>query len=309
MPTATSTYHDILETHRSKLVRLAEKRGVNRLRELYDRSQEQLAAKLRRTSPGRKTSFTAHQQRALLGQIQQGQQMIAARLAGELGDLSREAQVESLRGLGTWLGRMEKHYGSADIDLPIDEAARFWGVVDKRRSSLLKQHETSMATYGAHIVGKMEKDLGLSLMQGETIDGAIDRVQKVADVEWWKAEQIVRTEISFATNATHYDGIAAAAEEIDDLYLRWVEHVTDSGQPMDDRVGADSLVLHGQVTKPDGWFEMPRDPRVSQDLWGKTWQFPPSRPNDRAVLAAWRPHWGGYAYRMVGNRRVPMRAK
>jgi hypothetical protein len=307
VPAATSAYHQILETHRTNLVRLSEHRGVDRLKKLYDRSQEELAEKLRRTAPGRRTSFTAHQQRALLAQVQQGQAVIAARLAGEAGDISRDVQVESLRGLSTWLGRMEKHYGGADIDLPIDEAARFWGVIDRRRSSLLKQHATSMTRYGSHLVGKMEEELGLATMQGETVDGAIGRVMDTAQVEWWKAEQIVRTEWAWAYNATHYDGIEETAKEIEDLYSRWVEHVSDSGQPLDDRVGADSLAMHGQVARPGELFVMPRDPRVSPKMWGKTWQFPPDRPNDRAVLAAWRPHWGGFAYQMRGGRRIPFR--
>lgn len=300
-------HRKVLDLHRQRLVRLVEHRGVRRLKSLYDRAQDELATKIKRTVPGRKDRFEAHQHRVVLAQLRQGQAVISAHLAGESGDISREVQVESLRGLSSSIGRLERAYRGAAVDLPIEEAARFWGVIDRRRTSLLRAHETSMAHYGARLVGKMEEHLALSLAQGETTEDAIDRVldttSGTAGVEWWKAEQIVRTEWSWAYNATHADGIAEVAKDVDDIYSRWVEHVTDDGVPLDARVGADSIVLHGQVTRPGELFTMPNDARVSTKLWGKQWAFPPDRPNDRAVIAAWRPHWGGLAYEMRAGRR------
>lgn len=297
-------FHRTLDTHRQRLAKIVENRGVGRIKRLYDRAQEELAAKLRRVTPARRDTFTAQQHRIVLGQVQQGQMLIAKHLAGEAGDISREAQVESLRGLSQQIGALEAEYTGADVVLPIDEAARFYGVVDRRRTSLLRQHEESMANYGAGLVGKVEEQLALSLATGETTDAAIDRVQDTAEGEWWQAERVVRTETAWAFNATHADGIAELASEVDDIYMRWVEHVTDSGEPMDDRVGADSIAMHGQIARPGGMFIMPPDMDVSPSLWGKRWAFPPNRPNDRAVLSAWRPHWGGLAWEWKGGRKV-----
>jgi hypothetical protein len=296
-------YYKTLEVSRNRLNRLAADRNVSQLKGLYDTAQDELHAKLQRTTPGRKEDFTAHQQRIVLAQVRQGQAVLSRRMAGEQGDLTRQAQVDSLRGLGSMIGKLEQKFTGADVPLPIDEAARFWGVVDKRRTSLLQQHKTSMASYGKRVVGAVEQNLALSLVQQETTEEAIDRVRKVAGNEWWQAERIVRTETAWAMNATHADGIAEIAEEVDDMYMRWTEHVTDDGEPMDNRVGADSIAMHGQVTRPGGLFTMPDEEGVSDSLVGMRWAFPPNRPNDRAVLSPWRPDWGGLAWTFNGRRR------
>jgi hypothetical protein len=299
-----ANYERTLDAHRRNLAKIVEDRGVDRIKRLYDKAQDELNAKLRRITPARRDTFTAYQHRIVLAQVQQAQTQIARKLAGEAGAVSREAQVESLRGLTDQIGKLEKTYTGADIVLPIDEAARFYGVVDQRRTSLLKQHEESMASYGARVVGKVEEQLALSLATGETADAAIDRVQQTTDREWWQAERIVRTETAWAFNATHADGVAELASEIPDIYMRWVEHVTDDGEPMDNRVGADSIAMHGQIIRPGGMFVMPPDPEVSTSMWGQRWAFPPNRPNDRAVLSSWRPHWGGLAWEWKGGRRI-----
>jgi hypothetical protein len=131
----------------------------------------------------------------------------------------------------------------------------------------------------------------------------------------WQAERIVRTECAWAFNATHADGIADAARELPDMMMRWTEQCDDaSGAPLDDRVGVDSIALHGQLAKPGGVFTMPPTSLVP-DKSGKTdvplglvgmmWAHPPNRPNDRAVLAPWRPHWGVPGWTWDGSGRVP----
>ncbi len=279
---------------------MTEKHGPARLKKLYDTAQTELAEKLRRIPGGMKGSFTAHQHRMALGQIQQGQKIIAQNMAGEVGVLSKQAQVDSLRGLASSIHELDSVYTGAEVPLPIDEAARFWGVIDKRRTSLMKAHEASMSAYGDRLVGKMEEQLALSLIQGETMPKMVARVQEVAANEWWQAERIVRTECAWASNATQVDGIEEVAREVDDMYIRWAEYVDDTFEPLDDRVGVDSIAMHGQVVRPGGLFIMPATTEDGQDvpdaLIGRGWNFPPDRPNDRAVVSAWRPNWGGVAW-------------
>lgn len=112
---------------------------------------------------------------------------------------------------------------------------------------------------------------------------------------------------SYARGAT--EGIVAQAQAMPDLRQRWCEHVADdSGAPLDDRVGVDSLAMHGQVVPPGGLFtqppEAPDGQEVSDSLVLQTWPHPPNRPNDRAVVQAWRPHWKVPAWTWQG-RRVP----
>lgn len=303
----TRAYEKILVQHRNKLAYLAERHGPARLKKMYDKAQGELVDKLRRIRPGREGSFTVQQQRTTLAQVKQGQALLSRRMAGAVGDISKQAQVESLRGLGESIGKLEKIYTGAEITLPIDEAARFWGIIDQRRTSLMKAHEASMDAYGTRLVGKVEEQLGLSLVQQETMVKAVDRVQDVLENEWWQAERIVRTECAWASNATAVDGMREISKEVDDLYVRWNEFVDDDFEPLDDRVGLDSIAMHGQVARPGGYFTMPDmtpgGEDVPESLVGRTWAFPPDRPNDRASVSPWRPAWGGVAWLYDGGDR------
>lgn len=305
-------YKATLDEHRRRLARVAERRGVGQLRRLYEEGQaavtKQLARAVRTSS-----KFTALQQSIFLVQLRQGEALLAKRMVGELGDITYEAQVEALRGLISDMHKLERSFTGADIVLPIEEASRFRGVVTGRRESLLRAHETSVAKYTGQVVTKMEDEISLSLMAGETAGDAIDRVMDVADTEWWQAERIARTETVWAFNATQYDGMKEASEELPDMLVRWNEFVSDDGVPLDNRVGADSLAMHGQVAAVGTPFVFPSTmpdgspiPKEARHLLGESWSFPPNRPNDRATLSPWRPHWGVPGWRLEGGLRVQL---
>jgi hypothetical protein len=94
--------------------------------------------------------------------------------------------------------------------------------------------------------------------------------------------------------------------------MRWEEHCLPTGEPLDDRVAVDSLALHGQLADAAGFFTMPATAPVADKkgqtmvpaaLVGLQWEFPPNRPNDRAVLSPWMSGWGVPAWEWVGGRR------
>lgn len=304
-----SKFDQVLDQHRLRLTRLTERSGVARIKKLYAEATSDMTRKLAATAKriGGK-SFTMHAQRAIMAQLTQGQILISSKMAGELNVQAREAQEESLRALSSNIKTLEKHYTDSVPPLAIDEAAIFAGVVDKRKESLLKQHKTSMANYGARVIGQVENQLALSTLEGESPFEAVGRVQDVIEGEWWQAERIVRTETAYAVNATHSDGIEELVEELPDIMCMWCEHCDEDGNPLDDRVAVDSQALHRQVVMPGGWFtepdEAPDGQEVPDDLAGDAWQFPPNRPNDRAVITAWRQHWGGVAWRYSGGERI-----
>ncbi|MEE9592236.1 MAG: hypothetical protein V3W28_01495, partial [Thermoplasmata archaeon] len=133
-----------------------------------------------------------------------------------------------------------------------------------------------------------------------------------ADVEWWQAERIARTEALWAANATHADGMRESARTLPDMMMRWTEYVDDATyRPLDDRVDDDSIALHGQVAPVGGVFRFPLSmptgapiPRRLQRFIGKSWAHPPNRPNDRSSLSPVRPHWGVSGWQWVNGRRV-----
>lgn len=305
-------YRELLGEHRTRLDRLIDRRGSARLKRMYEQAEADLIKKLAAQAGSRGATFTAHTHRLMLAQIRQGQAMIARRMAGELGDLTKEAQVESLRGLGRQVTKLEKAFTGVTTVLPIEEAATFQGIVRGRSTSLMRLHESSMARYGARLVGKMEGELSQSLMQGETMHEAIGRIEEVTGREWYAAERIVRTETAMAYSATSADGIAAISDSVGGMWMRWTEFVSDStGDGLDDRVGIDSEAMHGQVAPPGGKFTQPPTSKsgkiVKGKIVGEDFEFPPNRPNDRATLAPWRPEWGVPGWQWIGGRRVPVK--
>jgi hypothetical protein len=186
-------FEQVLSAHRKTLDRIVEKGAVERLRSVYMRATSEVLAKLERLGKG-STSFTAQHLRMCLAQLKAGQIYIDDQLLGELNAASREAQVESLHTLVRSYTKLEKHFTGQEPVLPIEEAARFAGVIDKSRPTLLRQHQTSLKRYGASMIDRFEDEMSLSMAGGETLDGAIGRVHGIYKGEFWQAERIGRTE-------------------------------------------------------------------------------------------------------------------
>lgn len=307
---------EAVATHRHVLNKVISAQATKKMKALYDEAQGALVRKLRSTAGrGMSNSFTAHQQRMVLVQLRQGQALITQRMAKDMGPLSKQAQEKSLNGLVEDVSRLNKAFTGSELTIPVEEAATFAGVIKGRTPSLLQRNKVSMARYGVSVVEKVEKTLALTLLKGESTGEAIDKVADAIDGEWWQGERIVRTEMAYAYNATHADGVEEAAKEIPELMMQWQEFCDDDGEPMDDRVAVDSIAMHGQVASPGSEFFMPAtapfpdadgETKVPFKLVGLGWEFPPNRPNDRAVLSPWMEDWGVPGWRYAGGRRIQL---
>lgn len=302
-------FDDAVQIHRAALDRLLDKRSLPGLKKFYDDAQAELARKLNRLiRTGRKDTMTAMQLKQLREQVRIAQAEIARQLAAGLKPVTKEAQGEGVRQVARTFVDLERKFTGATISVPLEEAATFAGLIEQRSPSLIRSIDSSFQRYGVKVTSDIERELALSLATGETPADAIERVQKVADINWWRAERIVRTETAAAWNAGHSASTAELAEDFEDVYNRWCEYVDDvTGSPLDDRVAVDSLALHGQVAKPGDAFVMPPDNRVSSLLWGKRYMHGPNRPNDRSVTMPWRPHWGTPAWIWKNGQKVPMK--
>lgn len=304
-----SHYSAVLSAHRARLERLIERRGVSQVQKVYDEAASELGARLKSLTARRQSqTYDAHMNRLVLAQIKTGQHTMNQRILGEMSDIDSEAQVETIQSLSRDLEHLWKKYRGETLEIPIDEAVSLHSLVGKRQNQLDKMHADSLARWGARTFNKIHKSLSMSVATMDTPDQAMRRIMDPKtgnpDLEFWQAERIVRTEGSWATNRTHADGIEEASRVVPELMLRWVEHVSEDGRPLDDRVGEDSLVLHGQIVEPGGLFVMPEDPDVSEDMWGEMWMHPPNRPNDRSIVSAWFPGMGVMAWVYRGGIRI-----
>ncbi len=314
-----SAYAQALAGQHRFLEQVETKAALQRLKKTYDAANEELARKLAAlVKAGKGETFTAHQARQMLVQIKAGQVKLAQAMAGKLGAETKGVQSSAVKKLIQEIEQLEKKYTGAAFEMPMSEVAHFTGATGKREQSLLKMHKSSMANYGIKNVDRMERAMATALASGVTNDEAIAKIMDAADVSWSQGERIVRTELSWAFNATQADGIEAAAAELPDMMMRWSEHCTDAGVPLDDRVAVDSIAMHGQLTAPGGLFVMPPTAphpdakgvtKVPDRLVGMSWEFPPNRPNDRSVVQPWRPHWGIPGWMWHDGRRVPLKTK
>lgn len=140
---------------------------------------------------------------------------------------------------------------------------------------------------------------------GQTVAQLKQRFADVARDHWWRVARISRVVEAWTFNAVRTDMVREVGGGV--FFLRWTELVDDAtGQPLDDRVAADSLVLHGQVARPGESFTMPPHLNVRRTEWLRSWNHPPNRPNDRAVLTLWRSGLGVPAWVWRDGARVPL---
>jgi hypothetical protein len=318
-------FDQIAREHLRRLDRLAERGSAARLKGLYERAFAEMERKARHLMRGQsKDSFSAHHARQVMAQLKAGIRTLALNLTGDTTAYAQEAAREARSATIRNIRRLEEHYAGTTPVLPAEEAARFIGAAgvsgptsllrDASRHGLLPGRvQTSMARYGARMIGRFEEELAQSTIQGETVGEAIDRIQDTGDLLWWEAERIARTETAWAYSAASADAIDEADQLMrvggeDGVYMRWSEHISDeTGLAYDDRVAADSFAMHGQVSAPGQSFVMPPYNGVDSRRWGMTFEFPPNRPNDRAALTPWRAHWGVRGWRWVGGRRENIR--
>jgi hypothetical protein len=256
--------------------------------EALTRARDEILGRMPRTA-GRYT-LDAHW--TMLAQVEASMARLSRDLGGVLGKAKEDALDRSAKDASAKVKAMAQEFrGAEDVALPVPEAQK---IVD--RQTILRAVEADRARrgaaiYGLQTVGDIERELATSLLTGESTQAAVERLQraKVWPDAAWKAERIVRTEISHAYNAGTRASLDAVAETRPDLWLMWHEHAQGPtwggpkskpwrgpARPLDDRVGDDSLRLHGQLRRPGQPFT---DPKT-----GRQYAHPPNRPHDRATL-------------------------
>lgn len=285
--------------HKSNLERVVDRRAITPMRKDFDASMGQLHRSLERASKVRRAATPADM--VQLNTLVRGQvTKMYKGMAASLSDTTADSLTEGVRSLAKFYARASGR-GQSVLDDPRVSAQ----IVDRRRAQLERERKVQVADMA--VTAAYEVKLKLAAAQDLSVREAAMHAAWLVDHQQWKLERTARTESSIAFNMANNDGIAALAQSAPGLYKRWTELVSDiDGSPLDKRVGVDSIVMHGQLARPDRSFHMPDDPRTPSHLAGKSWQHPPNRPNDRAVLLPWEPGWGTPGWVLKGGRRVSL---
>lgn len=235
-------------------------------------------------------------------------------MTNTLRELMQAAQRESIRGFARDLVRSEKAVSGKELMLSVTRDDAIESLMTKRKRMLEQLHAESISRFTSRELVQIENELAVARARGESVGTAMDRMAKIQAENVWQAERIGVTETSLAYNLAHVDAASYSDREVSALYSRWTELVDeDSGEPLDEKVCVDSLAIHGQVARRGEVFTMPAFSLVAdskgrtmvpEELVGVSWVCPPNRPNDRAVLLNWRPHWGVSGWRYESGERA-----
>jgi hypothetical protein len=291
---------EIVTLHRAQLRGLIEVRGVARMKKIYAEARAELEGRLAALKKaGRGQTFGAQQLSQVLVQVADVARGFEGDLENHLKDVGGRAGALAPRQLVSTIARMEAAYGRTTPVVQAAQAAVALGAYPKVAPSLLSRYRSSARLYGPQAVGAIQRRLALSIVQGEGIDDAVDRVAGVNGLfagQRWRAERIVRTEMHYTVGVTTQVGLMDLRGKVPKLMKRWVE-------TFDDRTGEDSKELNGQTVPVDQPFVwVVKDSRGRPT--GKTVRMlqGPNRPNDRSVCVPFLPHWGGEGLGPVGDQ-------
>jgi hypothetical protein len=226
------------------LERLTRERGVRPMQKLIESAAAEMQRKVSRLAPDDET-FTAVQQRAILAQYRAMLLDLQPRMTRVLGEASREAQVESIRSMVKTLALAELEFEGVTTPLPLTQAARMAGIIDRDRASLLRQHDVSVRTYGVDSITQAERYLGQAFATqrsySETVAGLFDMV----DQSRYRAERIVRTEC--LVESTRVDAAMVLAAHRRPYVGPVVEIVTGDGSKLTTTPNHPMLTRRGWV--------------------------------------------------------------
>lgn len=278
-----SVVSQVVNLHRAQLQGIIELGGVKKIRALYEQARlelEEKLAELKRRGAGE--TFGAHHMRMVLLQVRDGLVQFQSEMVPALQANARASATLAQRHTASAVKKFERRFSGTEPVLRIEEAGVFQRVYHGVEPSLLDRYHKLTRNYPMPTIQRARGALAMSLLEGGTVEGAVDRVAGTMGIfarERWRAERIVRTEMSYAYGVTNQKMLEETAQEVPRLMKRLVA-------TFDDRTGDDSEELNGQtvpVDKPFVWVKHTKagDVRVE-------YMAPPNRPNDREAVIPWR---------------------
>ena len=278
-----------MSTNPRRVLVQAETTGLRRARTLYDEELGRLGRELR-AAPDHQVAGT------LTRSIIRLAQRLTTNLAGAAAETLTVAAEAVSRFAARLLGREV-------------EPAQLVRAIRLQRGLLLDSQMRQGGTLGAHIAGAIKLELAAAVRHEVNLSrpALVAKVQELTEAQWWRVERVVRTETAATVNRAHEAVISELQSTHPRLRKRWTERVNDfTGQPMDKAVGKDSIAMHGQAVLPGASFTMPPEAPVGKMLQGRSWLYPPNRPNDRAIILPWMDNSGIPAWELRGGVRVPL---
>ena len=259
------------------------------LRSSRDRLRDRLDAWLKRETPAylqrrgieQTDRWTAQHSRSVLAQLEAALQSTGGDLAGLLQEGGTRADAAAVEHWTALTREAEKQFGeglSARVDL------RSVLRISEENGTLLERYAVDSTKWTARAVSQTKQILAQAVLEQSPISEIVDRLSGDDGPlmgRRWDALRLVRTEFAHRYNERAIEGMQAAAEDTPDMRKRLIT-------PLDARTATDSLMIiaaAGNIVRP---INEPFD----DPYWGRTFMYPPNRPNDRSRVVMWRVAWG-----------------
>jgi len=288
---------EVLATNRGYALGYLQSAGERRTRELLKSAAEDLGKRLKQAEgirgPG-KDSFTAVQLRATLAQVQQVTRDLQRGLKGVLLDQAPVAAEKGADAAAVYLASADRSFrGVGQQPLALRTAAMLEAARGGSAGSILRRimgdpdHPAQsgvLKRYGAATVLHFERELQKGVIgkksRAQMVDDLTERSPFLQGAPRHWAERIVRTESAFAMNLGQLEGAKHANRQLGGDMIKILSAV------FDERTGADSANVHGQVRQLGEPFEY-----VAYDGERQLFDHPPDRPNDRGIFVPHRTVW------------------
>ncbi len=291
MATRQASPAEVLRRDEEAANKFAIAAGKERARKVLETAQRSLNRRLVEAQglrgPG-KDSFTAAQLRATLAQVRAVLRPLQVGIGKAVIESGDKAAERSAAATIRYLNTAEAHFkGAGTKPLALDEASILDQATSGAHASILRRIATDpdhpsrkgvLERYGHAVIERFEGELQQRFLArtpwDKVRDNLIEQSPFLQKAPAYWAERIVRTETMGASNRAAWESIRTADKSFGDM-CKIIACI------FDDRTGADSVAIHGQIRRPEEAFES----------WYGAFQHPPDRPNDRAAVVPHRIAW------------------
>lgn len=285
----------VLRRARQDAINITDKVSGRALYKILKSAEDDLAHRLenhRKMKPMGDGSFTRTQMEVTLRQIREVMRTVIDKLGIVIPDAAVGAAEEASDGVADYLRASEKAFTGINQPLALDEATMSDAAVAGTKASVVRrlmvEHPDGkgggiLQRYGYAVAEKFEKQLRTAVVTrkpfAEVRDAFVEESPFLQQAPQHWAERLTQTELFHAYNKGAHESMKVANAELGDMVRIVVA-------TFDDRTGADSWNVHGEVRGLNEPFEY-----VDYDGEHTLFLVPPNRPRDREVVVAHRLSW------------------
>jgi len=222
-------------------------------------------------------SFTEAQMILSLSQVDEILARLKAASKGQNIEGSQIMIEQSITDLGREINKFSREFEGVARVIPVDEVL----LSLDSENLLVNQYQASLNRYTDNMRNTIQRELTQAVLSSEPSIRFVNRLNDQLRLTEWQALRIARTELHNVYNMGKNEGMLEIRKELIPDLKKALFH------PMDSRTGEDSIAL----AKENPIIDVDKPFRFV--FKGKEQVFfnPPNRPNDRAIITAYRKAW------------------